>query len=396
MKVAIVSTIQPETHYTRYLYRELKKILPKIYLLIDKTKENFVYKKESSDENIKLSWNTGFTLPVSIMKAVNKVDVNIVHLQHEFNMYGGINGVPGFLFSCLLLKLNGKKIIVTIHAVVGRDQINLDFLKTMALSKFEVILPLIKLSFSLFYFLIGKIADGFIVHSNFSKNQLVNDYRFDSKKVSVIPIGIEKPNLAKSSGIRRDLLLKVEDKKYLLFFGYLLRRKGLDLLIKAFFQISKKHGDYVLVLGGGTLESQKDYQQSLVVLVKKLKLEKKVIFTDFLSEAEIDYLYKNCKCVVLPYTHSISSSLPLSFAFEYGKPVVGSDIGTLAEEIKDEDNGLIFKSESLADLSKQILRVIENKTLFEKLTSGAIKEAKIRSWKSVAETTKKLYLSLNA
>src|SRR3990167_6184182 len=79
---------------------------------------------------------------------------------------------------------------------------------------------------------------------------------------------------------------------------------------------------------------------------RKLPSANRFHFTGFISEAELNWLYDLALALILPYTLSISSSLPLTFAFQHGKPVLASSIGTLRDEIQPSKDGLLFTPRS--------------------------------------------------
>jgi len=393
-KVAIVSTIQPETHYTRYLWRELRKINKNIYLLIDDTPENDSFIQTQKDKNIIKLWKTNLSLPFVISKFVKLNNISTIHLQHEFNMYGGAGGILIFLFMVLFLRIKGKNVVVTVHAVVDYRMIDDSFLETFALGKFKSIKSIVKIMFYIFYKILGLLSNKIIIHSNFTKRIYVDVYKIGESKCFVIPIGVNNSNSIiineKELDPRLEWVGKIKDKNVILYFGYILKRKGLELLIEAFSKLKDNIHSSVLVIAGGVLENQKEYAAFLKRRVIERKLTKEVIFTGFLSKREIDFLYNKCNFVVLPYTHSISSSLPLSLAFEVGKPVIASDIGTLRDEIIDNVNGLFFERGNLEELSDKMYLLSTNNSLLERLQEGAKREFSIRPWAKIAKLTNDL------
>jgi glycosyltransferase involved in cell wall biosynthesis len=390
-KVAIVSTIQPETHYTRYLYRELKNINKNIYLLIDDIPENDRFIEAQKDENIIKLWKANLSLPFTINKFIKLNDISIIHLQHEFNMYGGVKGIPIFLFTMIFLKIKRKNIVVTIHAVVDHRTIDNKFLEDFALARFRSIKGIVKIMFYIFYRMLGLVADKIIVHSNFTKKIYIDTYKVKKSKCFVMPIGISNSSHiiidGKELDSKPEWIENIKGKNIILYFGYILKRKGLGLLIEAISRLKNDIPNSVLVLAGGMLEYQKEYVGNLKKTVTNKGLTKEIIFTGFLSKKEIAFLYNKCDFVVLPYTHSISSSLPLSLAFEAGKPVIASDIGTLRDEIIDNVNGLFFEKGNLKELSDKIYLLSTNYSLLKQLQEGAKHEFSIRSWAKVAQLT---------
>ncbi|MFA6981850.1 MAG: glycosyltransferase family 4 protein [Patescibacteria group bacterium] len=395
-KIAIVSTIQPETHYTRYLYKGLKQANVSVFLLVDDIPENFEYVRNLKDKNVVVLWKKGITLPLKILFFALRKHLKVIHLQHEFNMYGGIVGVPFFLLTLALLKCFGKKIAITSHAVINSNDVDEDFLEVFALSKYKGAKKMIKYAFYWFFKLMGLLADIIIVHSQFTKDVYKATYRISDEKVVVIPIGItsdaQKAGAACTVVSTAAWMNSIESKRIILFFGYLLHRKGIDLLIDAYADLYEqgKLDDSVLVLAGGSLSNQQEYVEYLKELARKREVEKNVVFTGFLNEKEISYLYSRSEFVVLPYTHSVSSSMPLSLAFQFSKPVIVSDIGTLRDEVEEGVNGLFFENKDRNDLKDKIRLLYSDTNLLNRLKLGTQSEVYKRSWVNVAKTTHSL------
>ena len=391
--VAMVTTLMPETHYSRYLIEALiKKYKDALSLLVYSNKEEKV--KGFRKISINKCWNQNFFYPFQILKQAIKDRVKIVHLQHEINMYGGSKTALLFPFLVLLLKLMEKKVVVTIHGVVPKKKIDLNFLRTFSWSGNKITVNLVKNVLSFIYTNTCFLSDIVIVHSKHIKSVLMSDYNAKEEKIRAIPHGVPGKRLPnKSKEINADWWEKIKNKKKILFFGYLVKRKGLEYLIDAFKEIAKKYKDYVLVLAGGML--QEDYVKKLKKIVKNKGLSKKVIFTSFIKkEEDLKKLILSSEFVVLPSIYSISASGPLAQVMSLHKPVIGTDIGTFSEEIDDGADGLLCSPKSAKSLKETMERLIENENLLNKLKNGIKKKAKKRSWVNIAERTYKIYREL--
>ena len=375
VKVAIVSTVQPETNYTRCLYKGLLGSGRKVRLWIDNCRENVGYAKKEEGGKITVFWKNNMSFPFLILRQARKEKVDVIHFQHEFNMYGRLLGLFIFPLAILLLKIFGKKIIVTIHAIPSIKEIDNDFLKMMKIKGSPWV---VKIGFRIFFGLVWKFSNMIIVHSNYTRGVCEGEYGM-KERTKVVTIGIE---VRKNKKFRSHLIL---------FFGYVLERKGLDELIVAFNDHLKVDPKAKLIIAGGVLGDYEDYMEHLKQLVKKLKIKDKVIFTGFLSQNKIVDLYQKANFLVFPYTRSISSSLPLSIALGFGKAVVVAKIGTLSEEIEDGISGLYCEPGQVESILRTMNRLVLEKGLREKLESGALEMAKRRSWKLVAERTFDIY-----
>lgn len=383
--IAIVSTIQPETHYTRFLYKSLCKNGINALLWINKSSENKEYAKESGDNNIRLVWDNNWKLPWQIVRQVWIDKIELIHLQHEFNMYGKVWGLVTFPTTLFLLKLLGRRVVATIHAIPKLSEIDKVFLEMMKIDKICPNSGLARIFFRFFLGTVAKLVDKVIVHSDYTKLVCETDYKM--RNVEVIPIGVcrayPRSFFEKSKEVNRWEKLKSD--KYILFFGYILERKGLEQLLLAFKKCLIDRPKLKLVLAGGFLKGYEDYVVKIKKIVEKLGLGDNVVFTGFVNGREVDCLYENTQVVVLPYVRSISSSFPLSFALGYGKPVVASDIGTLRGELQDGVNGLYCQPNNIDSLYQAIKEILSSKKF------NKIPISKDSSWENVAKKTMLIY-----
>ncbi len=390
VKVAFVTTLQPETHYSRYLIEALESC-GKITLLIytDKDPRN----SELEQKNLKLVWTPTSFFPFQIATQAFLDRPTIVHVQHEISMYGGPFTAVFFPLLLLFLRFISRKTIVTIHSVVPRSQIDTEFMHTFSWPKSETLARALRVVFSFLYRSVVLLADKVIVHSNYMAGLLKNDYNVRREKIAVIPIGVPAPKIKKDAMISSNhpWASQLDDKRVILYFGYIIRRKGLEYLIEAFQSIYPDHPDCILVLAGGELDYQRGYTDSLLADLKRSGQGNAVAATSFISEEEIEQLYARCEFVVLPYIYSISSSLPLSFAMQYGKPVIATRLGTLAEEVDDGVNGLLVPPRDAPALANAMLRLITDSDLQRRLSEGSQSKALQRSWSNVAALTMSVY-----
>jgi glycosyltransferase involved in cell wall biosynthesis len=129
-----------------------------------------------------------------------------------------------------------------------------------------------------------------------------------------------------------------------LFFGHIKRYKRLDILIKAFKRL-RAAGTVPIELyiaGGcddwGTYQDMIGSDPSIVARV------------ELIPATDIPNLVGSCHYVVLPY-QDIAQSAVLTLAFQYGKPVVVSDIEGFRQSVVEGTTGFFFESESVDHLS---------------------------------------------
>jgi len=386
-KVALVSRLYPLTHYSLYLGKGLAQI--------DKNKLNLIFYRSKSEQvsietlSVKEVWSESIIYPFQIFQQVLKDQPDVVHIQHEFNMFGSPATAVMFPILLLLLRLSGKKTVVTLHAVVRPQDVDAEFARRFAFP--SRLWLLLRMLIAGIYRSTVILSPRVIVHARVLKQQLERSYSADSKRVWHIPIGVEDPPSRINPGKWTHVL---EGKKVILFFGYLGERKGVEYLLQAYHKISKLHPDWFLVVAGGVLPYSGPYVNKLTKLITELRLENSIIFTTTtpFPRDELHELFHIAEFVVLPYTMAISGSLVLSFAMQHGKPVVASDLEVLSEEMGGGDAGILCKPADADDLFRALSALIDDENRRFRLAINIKQKGANRRWESVAQQTYHMYL----
>jgi glycosyltransferase involved in cell wall biosynthesis len=391
IKVAFVSRLYPLTHYSLYLGRSLASINNgKLELIFYRSKSERV-RLESL--RVKDVWSETIRYPFQIFREVLKDRPDVVHVQHEFNMFG--RAITALMFPVLLflLRLSGNKTVVTMHAVVTPSQVDAEFARKFAFPK--SLWPFLRLVIATIYLSTLLLSFRTIVHAGVLKHQLERSYPANAKRIWHIPHGVEDRPTQVVSGKWTELLM---GKKVILFFGYLGERKGVEYLLHAFREISIRHPNWMLVVAGGLLPYSGPYVTKLTKLISELGLKSRTIFltTTPFPPNELHELFEMAEFVVLPYTMSISASAPLSFAMGHGKPVVATDLGALAEEIEDGNVGLLCKPEDAQDLFRAMNTLIDDPIKRRTFALNMKQKGMSRNWSTVAQKTYELYRDAKA
>jgi glycosyltransferase involved in cell wall biosynthesis len=332
---------------------------------------------------IKRCWDKGVMYPFQIFYNIFSSKVDVIHIQHEFFLYG--NGVSAAFFPLLqlLLKLLNKPIMVTIHGVIPLSKLNGEFIEENKLNGNPSIL---KSELYLLTKLIVKLSTYTIVHEKKLKEVLQYEYKCNSSKIFVIPHGIENRKDSIENWKAKQLL-GYRDKKIVLFFGYLTGYKGIELLIEAFNYLDDK--DAVLIIAGGEhprLKEEESYKNYIATLKKKATdTGKEIVFTGFVPEEKIAIYFSAADVVVCPYTVFMSSSGPLSLSLAYSRPFIVSE--SFKDAIGFED--IIFKNNP-KELSKKIEIILNNFLKQDSLHKlDELKQGRL--WSAVSKKTCETY-----
>ena len=144
---------------------------------------------------------------------------------------------------------------------------------------------------------------------------------------------------------------------FYLFFGRIDEYKGLGRLLRAYDECSKSYP--LVIAGSGTLSVE---ESSLLG-----KASGVVVLNRFISDGEMIWLFEHCLCVCLPYIEASQSGV-LAMAYQYGKPVIVSDLDGLTEFVDEEESGLIFHTTEELTIELDEIAVPE---IARKLETGA-------------------------
>ncbi len=138
------------------------------------------------------------------------------------------------------------------------------------------------------------------------------------------------------------------DDQVILFFGYVRKYKGLDILLKAFPKILQKFPYTFLLVVGEFYDSPDNYFK----LIEELNITKRVkVINQFVLNEEVAKYYLSSDIVVLPYRSATQSGI-LNVAYGFNKPVIVTNVGGLAEFVIEGKTGFVIKPDSEDEIVK--------------------------------------------
>ena len=249
-------------------------------------------------------------------------------------------------------------------------------------------------------------------YKNPSKNSFVfwfkqKVYKHVNKKVAhkskaiLVPSEYVKDDVAKFAHIKPDKIYvtyeaaddiygvaepinALRGKQFLFYIGRPTPHKNLDNLIEAFKILHEDNPELLLVLGGKKDVLYEKYEQ----LVNEMGLGDFVIFTGFVSELQLKWLYQNCRAYVFP-SFSEGFGLPGLEAMTHRAPVVASEATCLPEIYGDAAQ--YFNPNDVYDIARTINEVLTNKRLRTNMIINGRKKADEYSWQRMAEQTLEVY-----
>lgn len=191
-------------------------------------------------------------------------------------------------------------------------------------------------------------CDKVIAVSNALKEQMIK-IGVSSEQIVVVPNGIDS-NLFKPMNMeecRKKIKLPVNS-KIILYTGNLVSAKKVDVLIDAFYVLSRSRGDVLLLLvGDGSLETL------LREKVKNLGINHLVVFKGRQPHSMINIYINACNVLCLP---SLSEGCPnvILESMSCGKPVVATKVKGIAELFSEDKTGILVEPGNVGSLAKAL------------------------------------------
>lgn len=222
-------------------------------------------------------------------------------------------------------------------------------------------------------------GNGFIVHSQADKAILQS--HLPKAQVIVSP---HPTYAAFGKQPRQKLPISLpNDRPLLLFCGLVRPYKGLDVLLEAVALLKRPF--HLLVAGEFWQGGQNEYQAQ----ISRLRLTEQVtLINEYLPNELLIAFIDRANVVVLPYRHATQSGV-IQLAFGLNKPVITTNVGGLAEAVKDGRTGLIVPPENPQTLAKAIDSYFSQE-LEEIFSKNIVQENGHFSWQTAIDTLEKL------
>jgi glycosyltransferase involved in cell wall biosynthesis len=215
-----------------------------------------------------------------------------------------------------------------------------------------------------------------ITDTAFVRGQLIARKLAPTKRVTAIHIGL--PPLHNHQP--QALAVKTP---FLLYVGNFYPYKNLGRLVEALAQLQVNHPDLRLVLVG----SEDSFGAELRRVASELK-EGSVIFTGFVSDAELAWLYQHAELYVFP-SLSEGFGLPGLEAMSYGLPVASSNATCLPEVYGDA--AVYFDPTNSGDIARVVGDLLADPKKLAALKNAGLDRVKQYSWRRMAEQTLAVY-----
>jgi glycosyltransferase involved in cell wall biosynthesis len=169
------------------------------------------------------------------------------------------------------------------------------------------------------------------------------------------------------------------DKKYALFFGFIRKYKGLDILLEAMADDRVKSEDIHLIVAGEYYGDRELYER----IIAKHKLQNRIhLFTDFIPNEEVKVYFSAADCIALTYRSATQSGIT-QVAYHFERGMVATRVGGLPEGVKDGKTGILCEPD-VRSVAEALVAYFSPGTL-PNLQEELKKQKALYSWKAFAE-----------
>ena len=362
MKIGIISTYPPLDcgigTYSSYLIEELRKLKNKIYIICHRGGEGL-------DCYPAFDYNDP-DLPNKAFEAMMKFTPDLVHIQHEFDLFGeqkGMNVIP----LAYKFKLSYIPIVITLHTVSEKPDYEEQIIRKALV----------------------EIAEATIVHEEYQR-ELIKEQLGHEDKIWVIPHGVRKIKSVLKVKAKKELGLV--GKKIVLLQGYFRRSKNFERVVRLFPKIAEDVDDALLLIASGA-RRQEDiaYRDEFLEFVAKSRAEDKIkVLLGPFPEQRFDLILSSADVAVLPYLKGAQSGI-MAHCLAFAKPmVVSSDIQALVVSIQKTRSGLVAGTD--VELTEAIIKILTDKNLAKEFSDHARRYVKKHlSWQIISSKHMAVY-----
>jgi glycosyltransferase involved in cell wall biosynthesis len=295
--------------------------------------------------------------------------VDLVSIQHEFGIWGGVDGGNVLDF----MRALHVPAVTTLHTV----------LRTPTAGQRAVLLEVVDRS------------DATIVMSQSAATLLTTEYGIDAGLLDVIPHGVPDLPLVDPETVKPGL--GVDGHEVILSFGLLGPGKGYELALEALPAVIAAHPTARYVMVGAThpnllrVEGEA-YRSRLVDQVQRLGLGEHVQFVNrFVGRAELIHWLEAADVFVTPYPkldQIVSGTL--SYAMGAGRAIVSTSY-TYAAELLARGRGLLIPPGSPAALAGALNQVLGDDDLRATLGRRAYAYSRQMVWPAVGDEYRRIF-----
>ncbi len=306
---------------------------------------------------------------VAAANSLNAEEFDLVCLQHEFGIFGGVDGSH---ILALLSRLE-MPVVTTLHTVLAEP----------TASQRRVLNTIIDIS--------SKV----VVMAGHGRTLLRHIYEVPAAKIAVIAHGI--PDIAFCAPEASKAKLGFQGKSVILTFGLLSPNKGIEVMIDAMPLILQSRQDAVYVVLGAThpnlvRNEGEAYRHRLATRARDLGVENHVVFLDqFVDLPTLLDFISMCDVYATPYLNEAQmTSGTLAYSFGSGKAVVSTPYWH-ARELLADGFGVLVPFNDAKAIGSEIAALLTDDIRRDAIRVRAYTVSRSMTWERTAEQYLELF-----
>lgn len=228
---------------------------------------------------------------------------------------------------------------------------------------------------------VARRADRLIAISEASRREIVDALGIPRERIDVTPLG-HGVSAAAAPTVEQELRerLRLGSGPLVLSVSAMKVHKNLPRLVEAMARVREAVPGAVLVIPGNPTPRQRE----LAELAERLGIGEAVRFPGWVSERDLEGLYRHAACFAFPSLRE-GFGLPLLEAMARDLPVACSRASALPEVAGDA--ALYFDPESVEDIAATVTRLLADRALAARLAAAGSERQALFTWRRTAEET---------
>ncbi|MFC1498247.1 glycosyltransferase [Verrucomicrobiota bacterium] len=289
---------------------------------------------------------------------------DIIHFQHEFGLYGEMNGIA-ILDLINRFRSTGAPTIATLHTVLSDPS----FRCKMIIEE------------------MCRCLSSVIVHEESHLDLLTSLYGADPSKINVIPHGARTLNPIKDAKKK----LQIEGLKTILLIGYFRPTKCFDRIVDIFPAILEKSPDTCLIISGKLrMLEYSEYRELLFDKIDACPAKDRIqVFRGQFPQKTFDTIVSAGDVLLFPYSAGAQSGV-MAHALAFGKPVVTSDLPAFRNIVQKSGAGFFAGTDE--EYVEKIAMLLNDDEQYRTCSENALKYVnETISWDIVVQKTLAVY-----
>lgn len=264
------------------------------------------------ESKIVAAWTPGWRAPTQIRKALRSNPQSLIHLQHEFRLFGNPLVTNRVVSSLREFRADGTRIVITLHGVFEPSVLE-DHWKGWA--GWRLLRPLASTALTASFGEVAAVSDLVIVHHETFRDLLISCYGVHPAAVAVVPLGA-----AAAAPRGGDWVQKAQPR--VLVFGFLTPYKRPELVVDLAESDLLPQAVFEFCIGEHPRDHSMRQRRRYDALRKRvIALGNRGIWRGFVPDELVPETFDRADVLVLPYAECVSSSAVAALAVEHGVPM---------------------------------------------------------------------------